>query len=218
MAVYGHQFAWASAISTLTPRARLLGLVLACVLILAGCAAPKVTDVDPQAAWQTRLDALAHLYEWSAFGRIGIKVPDDAWSASVEWRQRHVDYQVRLSGPLGQGMVTLDGKSSGVVLRTADGKIRRAASPEALLAGVFGWRLPVSGLTHWMLGRPDPRTPLDDLTLDSAGLPKTMEQAGWRIEYERFFEVDGVEMPGKLFLSSPRATVKVLVKRWELGS
>ena len=200
--------------------------VFAAVLVtvaLTGCAGTVLgpeEDADSAArlAWETRLTALEALGDWTAAGRIALTVPDEAVNANVEWRQAGDAFRLDLSGPFGQGQVRLEGRPGAVNLELADGSIESASSAEQLVARRLGWVLPVSGLSHWLLGRPDPAAAVEALEYDSLGRPTSLRQSGWFIEYARFVDVDGAELPARLSLRREAARAKVIVTRWELNS
>lgn len=80
-----------------------------------------------------------------------------------------------------------------------------------------GWQLPLSGLRHWILGRPDPQAQIFDLQLDAGGRLAELRQLGWHIRYERYAEFDGLALPTKLTLENPRLRAKLAVRRWRTG-
>lgn len=148
---------------------------------------------------------------------MALRIPDDNINANFDWVQSGPSFGLQLSGPLGQGMVRLDGGPDEVVLTGAEGEVTRAATAEALLSRRLGWQLPVSGLVHWLLGRPDPRGLWSELTLGESGVAKTFEQFGWAVRYSRYIEVDGVRLPTRLALERGDVKAKILVSRWETG-
>ena len=210
---------------------RLLGWIqgVALCLTLTGCeslpTADDLTGLLPDfgsehsadALWEARLTALAELDQWSAVGRLGLRYPGDSITANVDWRQRGEDYRIELSGPFGQGQVRLLGTTRSVSLETAEGERVTADSAEALVKQQLGWELPVSGLSHWLLGRPDPALSVDFIELDDQGRPTFIEQGGWRIEYRRFADTPVVPLPARLDLSREDIQARVLVSEWQLN-
>ena len=151
-----------------------------------------------------------------AVGRVSMRSADDAWSARIQWHQAGRAFRIRLSGPLGQGVMELaSAADGGVELRTGEG-VYRADSAEALLLERTGWTLPLEGLRYWILGGAEPGAAVSELDLDALGRPRRLEQSGWRIEYQRFAEIDGVTLPVRLDLHHPRFRARLLVSRWDL--
>ena len=188
-------------------------------VLLAACeSTPEVIPVDdPQRSWAEHQERLAATEQWLAMGKLGIQSAEDSWTAGLSWRQDQDDYTIRLSGPLGQGLMELRGTAQGVELRTSDDDIYRAPTAEELMQTHAGWQVPLSGLRHWILGRPDPQARIVDLQLDDRGRLAELRQRGWHIRYERYAEFDGLALPTKLTLENPRLRAKLAVRRWRTG-
>lgn len=175
---------------------------------------PEVVPVDdPEGAWAARQVLLAGVEAWTAVGKLGIQSDADSWSAGFTWRQRRDTFGIRLSGPLGQGLMELSGSEGMVELRTADGAFR-APSAEELMQSHAGWQVPLAGLRYWILGRPDPEAPLGGFELDAAGRLASLRQLGWHIRYERYGEFDGMALPTRLSLENSRLRAKIAVRTW----
>jgi outer membrane lipoprotein LolB len=200
-------------------RTRIASLLAA--LLLSGCAAvpeAPLPDVPPEEALELRQQRLESIRHWICVGRVGATNGRDSLSASLRWVQNREAYQIRLSGPLGQGLVDVVGSSSGVSLRTGDRGTFVAPSPEVLLQEQFGWRLPVSGLRYWILGLAVPDAEVASRELDVYGRLTRLEQFGWRIEYLDYTQVDGVDLPARLELVHPELSARIAVRSWQLRS
>lgn len=187
-------------------------------LLLAACAvtpsrAPLSTAKEP--SWRARQAALTALTEWSFDGRIGVTIEKQGWHASVHWQQHGRDYDIRISGPLNQGVGLLHGGPSGVVLTTPDRKQTRAADAESLMYAKFGWWVPVSGLRYWLRGLPDPATRAKT-TLDAHNQLTHLVQGGWDIQFTRYARVDAVSLPDRLTLRNDSMKVKLIIDRWHV--
>src|SRR5690606_18888434 len=75
-----------------------------------------------------------------------------------------------------------------------------AESAEDLLEQQIGWRLPVENLLWWVRGLPAPDSP-SRLQLNPDSRLARLAQAGWTVEYSRYQEVEGVQLPQRLQLS-----------------
>ncbi len=188
-------------------------------MLLAACeTTPELVPVDdPERAWAERQVRLAAIEQWIAVGKFGIQSAQDSWGAGITWRQDRDSFRLRLSGPLGQGLMDLRGSPGLVEMRTSDGGVYRARTAEELMQTYAGWRLPLSGLRYWIVGRPDPQAPIVDLELDPVGRLADLRQLGWRIRYERYGEFDGVTLPTRLTLENPRLRAKLVVRSWRTG-
>lgn len=195
---------------------RLLALA-ATALLAAGCAAPPSLPnvAHPQQVWEVRQHALAALSAWQLSGRIAVRNGDDAWQGNLEWRQAGSDYHIAVDGPFGQSQFDLTGGAQGVVLRTADNKVWQASDPEALLLEQTGIRMPVNALRYWVRGLPDPAGEPAQ-TLDGRGRLARLQQGGWSVQFRRYTQVDGLELPDKLFVQRGPVDIRLVVDRWRL--
>lgn len=178
------------------------------------------TDVegveDPKQVWWDHRTELLGLKSWTAIGKLSIRSEDDAWVAALNWRQDGDAYRIRLGGPLGQGGLELVGDASSVTLKTADNKTYTADDPEQLLYETVGWRIPLSGLRYWILGRTEPRVRVDSIQINKAGRVLMVEQSGWQVRYLRYNDFERLVLPTKAALETEHLSAKVLVTRWTL--
>lgn len=190
-------------------------VILAAVMLSACESTPEVVPVDdPERFWSEHQARLETLDEWTAVGKLGVQSSQDSWSAGLTWRQDRDSYHLRLSGPLGQGLMQLEGSPHGVEMRTSDGDVYRARTAEELMQTHAGWQVPLSGLRYWILGRPDPSAKIADLQLDPGGRLAELEQLGWQIRYQRYDEFDGMVLPTRLTLENPRLRAKLAIRSW----
>lgn len=189
--------------------------LVALAMLLAACATvpPRGTGGDAEQLWHSRQAALTALTNWSFTGRIGITLGDQGWHAVLDWRQHDRHFDIRISGPLGQGVGELHGGPDGVLLLTSDHQQSRAADAESLLHAQFGWWVPVSGLQYWLRGLPDPRQAAQT-TLDDYGRLTQLQQSGWDIRFTRYVQHVGLALPDRLTLSNDRMKVKLIVETW----
>jgi len=199
------------------PAAR-LGLFAVAVLLSACEITPEVVPVDdPQRVWSERQARLATIGQWTAVGKLGIQSSRDSWSAGMRWRQDRDSYSIRLSGPLGQGLMELRGVPGLVEMHTSDDGVYRAPSAEELMEVHAGWRVPLTGLRYWILGRPDPAAEIVALELDPGGRLAELRQLGWTIRFERYGEFDNIALPTKLTLDNPQVRAKLVIRSWQTG-
>ena len=194
----------------------IVGLVAS---LLAACATtpePEAVD-DPAAVWRHRESELSALQVWTMRGRVALKTADDAWNASLHWVQDGDAFRIRFAGPFGQGLVQLEGDQNSVRLRTAQDQVYRAADAETLLFDATGWRMPVGGLRYWLMGRIVPGDEVNAVDLDRAGRPTQIRQSGWTIDYLRYRDVGGLDLPSKVFLEGPRVSARLVIMRWDLS-
>ena len=192
---------------------RCLG-ALAAALLLGGCTLLPPAGEEDGPAYRGEREALT---TWTASGRILLRAGEESWHATLYWRQDGDAYRIRLIAPLGQGTVELAGGPAGVSLRTTEGETFTAADPDTLMLDTLGWRVPVAGLRHWMVGRAAPGTGIQRRRVDDDGLLRELSQAGWRIRYASYTTAAGLPLPRRLELETERFSVRVVVSRWEPG-
>ncbi|HVF16940.1 MAG TPA: lipoprotein insertase outer membrane protein LolB [Steroidobacteraceae bacterium] len=185
---------------------------LCAVALLAGCAAP------PKRAPGAPI-ALEQLDRWQARGRIGVSGPDGGGSGSFEWQQRADAASVQIRGPVGIGSVRLevsgDAEHPDLRLQAGDGAMLESDAAWSELETRLGASLPAGNLRFWLLGLAAPgahewQPPADDGSV-------TLEQQGWRIDYQRYSEDAGAKLPTRLRATSGDARVRIVVDRWQLG-
>lgn len=196
-------------------RLAVVGLAIA----LAGCAAgPRTQPDDPEAAWASLREGLQALDAWRAEGRLVVRSGDDGGQAAFTWIERaDGTFGVRMAGPWGQGAARLTGGDGGAQLRAADGARYVDADAGELLAGVYGWDIPVAGLRRWLVGLPGAGA---DYTLDGFGRVATLGWQDWRVEYRRYRQVDGIDLPAVLTASraDDGTEIRVAIDGWRFGA
>lgn len=190
--------------------------LLLLVFLLGGCAtkstAPQLSLEKRLQLWEIQRQNKMKLPTWRLQGRLGVRVPGESGTLSIDWQQDALDYVIYLDGPLGQSLAKVDGKSD-IVSLEASGEVYTGSSPEQLLYNVIGWDLPVSHLRYWVLGLPDPVLPYDVL-LDDAGNPQTLEQNGWTIEYQQFRQQNNLPMPRRVKARRGSIQLTLAARTW----
>lgn len=169
------------------------------------------------AAWQAHREALEPIQEWVLQGKIGVRAPTESGSGTLYWEQQQDQYDIRLSGPLGRGATRIQGGPAGAVLDVAGQPPASASSAEALLEQQIGWRLPVDNLLWWVRGLPAPDSP-SRLQLNPDSQLARLAQAGWIIEYSRYQQINGKQLPQRLQLSGHDILLTLVITRWETHS
>lgn len=178
------------------------------VLVLAGCA----TVAPPPSG----LPGRAELRDFALEARFALRLerpyqaPESA-SGRLSWEHSGGTDHILVSNPLGQGVAEIDQGPQGARLRTGDGQVREAADAGALLQEATGYPLPLGELPAWLLGRP---TASGQLVADGRGRPKTLADAGWRIEYDYDDEAAGA-LPARLTLRRDSSLeVRLRIEEW----
>jgi outer membrane lipoprotein LolB len=184
------------------------------LLVLAGCAGPSMVRIAPdhaEAAQAARELDLAGQRRWSFTGRVAVANGDNGGSGRIEWTQDGDDFDIRLSAPVtrqGWRLVRADGR---VRLEGLEGGPREGFDAEALLLDATGWRLPVASMSSWVRGLRGPGEAA--IAGDPAGLPATLVQGGWRVEYKEW-DTGAPPMPRKIHASQGQASVRLAIEQW----
>ncbi|WP_246038858.1 lipoprotein insertase outer membrane protein LolB [Peristeroidobacter soli] len=184
-------------------------------LLAAGCA---TTPTGPAPGTAIPAD-LKDLDRWQARGRLGVSGPDNGGSGSFEWSQRGDVSNVDIRGPIGIGGVHLEMRGAGgnpnLVLQTSDGLKLESDAAWDELQNRLGTSVPAGNLRYWMLGIAAPGE--HQWHEENQNGVTTLEQAGWRIDYQRFSTEPGARVPMRITATSGDARVRIVVDRWQLG-
>ena len=190
--------------------------LLALTALVAGCASPPVAP--PMAIdWAARSAAVTGWNEWSARGRLALKSAAGSGQADFDWQQAGEATSIRVSGPFGAGAYEIGWDREALSIRSRDGEFSEryagADAAEQFLATRLGWAFPATSTRWWLLGLPDP-----DFTATTVfgadGRLAALTQNGWTVTYERYDDVAGVTMPGKVTAENERARLRLVVDRW----
>ncbi|HED16622.1 MAG TPA: outer membrane lipoprotein LolB [Gammaproteobacteria bacterium] len=190
------------------------GLTLS--LLLGACTPPPKPQTVPALSWQQRQARLQLLNKWTFSGRLAVSVKDEGWQASLDWRQDHRHYLLRILAPLGMGGVELRGDVNGVIL-TFDGDQPplHAERAENLLQAMYGWSIPVDQLRYWLVGVPAPGTQAS-VQLDMANRLLEMKVGPWQVSYQRYGHYSGYELPEKLTIKRPGYRLRLVISEWQI--
>ena len=191
-----------------------LGLCAA-VLFIAGCAplAPRKPAPPPVADAATQ--SLACVHDWVLLGRVAFRLPGESGSFRLRWEQHGPTYRLNAEGPLGAGGVRIEGNAGNVVVESRGERRAYQEPPEAVLASVLGYPLPVRALRYWALGLADPDAGPASWSVQSE--QRVLEQAGWLVRYEAMEHSAGaVPLPSRLRLEREGSWARLLIERWDL--
>lgn len=208
------------------PRSSWIGfLALLASFGITSCATVKPAATTAQAqtgqakpeTWEQRTKTLAAIKSWQINGKIAVHTPNDAGSATIDWQQQHQHFLISLTGPLGSHNLKLTGEPGLVTADSADGKHASASSAEQLLAQQWGFKVPVSNLNYWVRGLPVPGTASRTHFDASGNKLDQLEQQGWLVQFLSYKQVRGIDLPDKIFISSPSLKVRMMIYQWQIG-
>lgn len=186
----------------------LLGMGVAA--LLTACATPRAP------VHTAPVSALEQATPWVLQGRIAIKAGENSQSAQLQWEHRAEQDALMVLTPLGQGVARIVRDASGVTLEMPNQAVRRAPDAESLTREAMGVALPLSGLRHWILVRPDPLRPFEQ-TRNAQGRIAQIRQDGWVIDYPQYMS-DTDPRPRKINIARDNLEIRLVVDTWELQS
>lgn len=192
------------------------GVVLA--LVLAACAPlPVRTPGTPAelAAQATREHALSARRDWSLTARFAASDGRQGGSGGLDWRQDGDRYRFTLRAPVTGKTVELRGGPEGAELLGVGRTPRVGADANSVLSAEFGWRIPVADLAWWVRGLRAPGAAAV-LTFGAGGLPATLDQDGWHVQFKEWFAERHPPLPRKVFASRDPFNVRLLIEQWQL--
>jgi len=156
------------------------------------------------------------IQSWKLNGRLSITSEKESGTVSFYWSQDRERYLMSFIAPLGQGTFALrGGEDDGVYLLTAQDEVLHADDAETLLKQSVGWHVPVSGFKYWVRGLPEPGVDVTNQQFDDQGLITEMQQADWNISIRRYMDVDGLDLPAKIFMHNDHVKLKLIIQTWD---
>ena len=168
----------------------------ALVLLLAGCAPAELRPT---------FDTV----EFELAARLAARTRSEAFSGNLTWKHARDADEMLISSPLGQGVARIARQGSEVVLATAEPREYRAADVEEITERVLGFRIPLTGLSDWVRGRPSTEAPAQ-AEYSPDGRLRVLEQSGWKIEYQDY---EG-SRPSRLRLVYPGVELRLAISKW----
>lgn len=189
---------------------------LALVMLLPACAplSERPAVVGSEHLQSAREAQLLRQATWSFSGRLAVSQGSNGGNASIRWRQDGADFDITLSAPITRQSWRLKQVGGTVRLQGLEGGLREGPDAEALLLEATGWRIPLAALAAWVRGVRAPGP--SQLSFDKQGLPATISQAGWAVEY-RSWTLAAAALPAlplRLSAGNGEARVKLVVESW----
>ena len=184
--------------------------MLAAALMAAGCAhRPEFNDGLDFGERQARLLGIDR---WEMRGRLAIDTGERAFQARFRWREDSGEILLTVRGPLGAGSFQIDGTADSLTVQSR-GERLVLTDPESELSQMFGWWLPVTSLSAWLLGLPAPNYPAESLENQTGSLAR-LDQRLWRLEYEEYQVAEGLLVPRKMTMNHGSVELRLTVDAW----
>ena len=168
---------------------------VAALLLLAACAQPNFPQ---QNSWQ----AAEQVQDFSADGRLAVKVEGKGSYANFDWTYQNAVQTIDVNTPLGSTVGRLCQDSEGVLAVDSKGKVYQAETAEELSRQLLGFALPVQYLHIWADGKrvanapyrllPDGRLEQFNWTItrstNSEGKPKILQLENAKLNVRLVFD------------------------------
>ncbi|MGH8191870.1 MAG: lipoprotein insertase outer membrane protein LolB [Rhodanobacteraceae bacterium] len=186
-------------------------------VLLAACAPLPVRlpgTAEQLAAQAARERLLGARRDWGFQARFAASDGHHGGSGSLDWRQNGDRYEFTLRAPITGKTVELAGGPGGAVLTGAGKTPVRGRDAGEVLNEEFGWEVPVADLAWWVRGLRAPDRPAI-LTFGANGLPSTLDQDGWHVDYRDWYAERSPPLPRKVYASRDPYTVRLSIEQWE---
>lgn len=149
-----------------------LAIVLSSAILLSACQtmvkAPALTTTPSQAEQQFKIT-----------GKIGVRTAQQNGSAFYGWTQIGDYFAINLTGAMGIGQTSIQGKPGEVLLSSSKTGTLQASTPEELLFKATGWQAPITSLISWINAQPTKRDA--QVSQDTSGRIQSIQEQGWTV-------------------------------------
>ncbi len=187
---------------------------------LAACAPMRVKTHAPtaadEAAQQAREAASARHAHWSLAAHIGVSNGHDSGSGELDWRQDGDTYTFTVRAPVTGKTWKLSGDAAHARLEGVESTPIESDDAEVLLRERVGWDVPLAALRAWVRGLRAPVVPAR-VSFDESGLPATIEQSGWNVEYRDWYTDRNPPLPRRVFATRGATRVKMAIESFDIA-
>jgi len=181
---------------------------------MSGCAA-NYKAFDQSADTKKLRHQLYQLENFQFNGKLGFRNSEEAVSAAVNnWQQTADHFKIELSSTfLGFGALTLSGSANWIDVHTGNDAPVRSYYPNETINELLGSPLPIQRIRYWLRGVPAPQSEASE-TLNEQGLLTQLVQDGWNIALDRYHDVNGLALPGRIKITQNDTRITLVVAEW----
>ena len=190
-------------------------LLFAIALLVSACATQPIPPSQPTTSTinQKHLASLVNIKAFALKGRLGVVTQKQGFSGGIDWQHQTSTDNIDVFSPVGGKIANIAKTPSQVTLTDQKGHKVSAQDAESLTETTLGFRLPLSGLSDWAVGRPN-ASKIEAANWDETGRLTALKQDGWDISFENYAMQNGVDLPSKILLKSEKVNLKLLVEKW----
>ncbi len=201
------------------PNHRIKYALFIAVVYLSGCTTiatqPKPASTSkPSVLHKQHMEHIANIQQFSLKGRFGVTTSPKNFSARLAWQHTQEKDNIDIYSPIGGKVANIVKTSEQVTLTDNGKKTIEAKDAETLTEKTLGFRLPLSGLSYWVLGKPSETGLVNAVTWDEFGRINRLQQNGWDIQYKNYTETAGYYLPKKVTLKNEKMTLKFIIEKW----
>ncbi|MFT7227674.1 MAG: outer membrane lipoprotein LolB [Methylophilaceae bacterium] len=204
---------------TSASRTPLLWFIIMLSFTLNGCALFKQkpqadTSIDSSILHDRHMVLVNNIKQFSIKGRLGVMTNPKGFSGRVSWQHTTENDHIDIFSPLGGKVAYITKTPQDVALTNNKGEQVSAEDAETLTEKTLGFRLPLSGLSHWALGKPSNTGLVNYVTWDQNGRINRIQQNGWDITYKDYSMQEGYFLPKKVTLRTDTLIIKLIAEKW----
>jgi outer membrane lipoprotein LolB len=188
------------------------------ICLLLGSCATSTNLIDRN--WQTHQNLVNNASSWTLQGRLNIRQANNSDTVTLNWQQMVQDFEINLSGAFGIGATMISGNQESIRLQQGNQTPIEAASLSELSRDYLGYEFPAEALQFWVRGIPSPDSPSTMEFNDNqllASLSQTDAQGNqWLLEYDRYQESGGLNLPGRIRMSHPDYLLTFIIQSWQI--
>ena len=162
-------------------------------------------------------EKLYQIENFQLSGKLGFRNAQEAFSIAVnDWKQTADRYELQLSSTfLGLGSVTIAGSPSWIEIQESGEEPLQSPYPNEALTELLGMPLPVQRIRYWIRGIPAPQSAAKE-TKNELGLVSKIIQDNWVIELDRYHDVNGLPLPGRIKINRDDTRITLAVTQWSI--
>ncbi len=187
--------------------------------MIGGCANQQTrTEGERMALWNAHRQHIAELNHWEFSGRMAVRLNEEAWSATMHWKQSGDNFEIRIIAPLAQGTALISGDGDGVTLKTSDNREYTDSDVMQIMNQNLGWSIPVHALKYWIRGISHPQYSISDQVIDENGRLVSLQADNWIVSYQRYDLTTENALPSRIELTRLGTRIRVIINHWDVKS
>lgn len=193
---------------------KIILFLMAC--LLTGCT--QIPNSTPSStSWQTHLQQLQDLENWSFRGKVAIITPEDRHSLNIYWQQQNDEFHIILTTFIGGTILELNKSPQFTEIIDNKGQHYYGKDAERLIKELSGLVIPVQALQQWIKGNPGKASyqlNIDNQVASLAGIDS--KNTYWAINFSHYGYQQGIALPQKLDLKHEDTRLKFSISQWQI--